>query len=107
MFRPLGLVTCTVVMTDASTSGCGAVCEGVPTSGLWLESHSRWHINHLELKVVSLALVAFLSQLEQQHVLIHTDNMSVVSYITCQGGVLQSPFQAGCKLIVIYFPSER
>lgn len=81
VFRPLGLVTCTVVMTDASTSGCGAVCEGVPTSGLWLESHTRWHINHLELKVVSLALVAFLSQLEQQHVLIHTDNMSVVSYI--------------------------
>lgn len=35
----LGLVTQrTVVSTDASTSGWGAVCLGVPVSGLWSES---------------------------------------------------------------------
>ena len=85
---PLGIVTQrTVVSTDASTAGWGAVCLGVPASGLWSESQRRWHINRLELEAVSLALQAFRSKLERQHVLIRTDNTSVVSYINRQGGV--------------------
>ncbi len=76
-----------VVTTDASTHGWGAVCEGMPASGLWLESKSRWHINRLELEAVFLALKVFQPQLEQQHVLIRTVNTSVVSYINHQGGI--------------------
>ncbi len=72
---------------DESTHGWGAVCEGMPASGLWLESKSRWHINRLELEAVFLALKVFQPQLEQQHVLIRTDNTSVVSYINHQGGI--------------------
>ncbi len=44
-------------------------------------------INRLELGAVFLALKDFWPQLEQRHVLIRTDNMSVVSYINHQGGV--------------------
>ncbi len=59
----------------------------MPASGLWLESKSRWHINRLELEAVFLALKVFQPQLEQQHVLIRTDNTSMVSYINHQGGI--------------------
>lgn len=61
---PLGLVTArTVVTTATSTSGWGTVCEGIPASRLW--SQSKWHINLLELKAMSLALMAFLPQVDQ------------------------------------------
>ncbi len=46
----------------------GVVCEGMPTSGLWSEPQSRWHINRLELEAVFLALKDFRPQLEQRHV---------------------------------------
>ncbi len=59
----------------------------MPASGLWSEPQSRWHINRLELEAVFLALKEFRTQLEQQHVLIRTDNTSVVSYIIHQGGI--------------------
>ncbi len=81
------VVSRVVVTTDASTHGWGAVCEGMPASGLWLESQSRWHINRLELEAVFLALKDFQPQLEQQHVLIRTDNTSVVSDINHHGGI--------------------
>ncbi|XDV32448.1 hypothetical protein PO909_003253 [Leuciscus waleckii] len=85
---PLGVVTRrTEVLTDASTSGWGAVCLGEPASGRWSEPERGWHINRLELKAVSLALEAFKPLLLQWHVLIRTDNTSVVSYINHQGGV--------------------
>ncbi len=44
-------------------------------------------INRLELEAVFLALKDFQPQLEQQHVLIRTDNTSVVSYINHQRGI--------------------
>ncbi len=54
---PLGLVTSRVmVTTDASTRGRGAVCEGMPASGLWSEPQSRWHINRFELEAVVMPL---------------------------------------------------
>ncbi len=50
---PLGSVSSRVVVTtDASTHGWGAVCKGMPASGLWSEPQSRWHINRLELEAV-------------------------------------------------------
>ncbi len=62
---PLGLVTSRVVVTtDASSRGWGAVCEGMPASGLWSEPQSRWHINRLELEAVFLALKDFQPLLE-------------------------------------------
>ncbi len=63
----------------------------------WLgsEPQSQWHINRLELEAVFLALKDFRPQLEQQHVLIHTDNTSVVSYINHRS--LQCSVQTGSK----------
>ncbi len=85
---PLGSVALRVVVTsDASTHGWGTVSKGMLASGLWSEPQSRWHINCLELEAVFLALKEFRTQLEQQHVLIRTENTSVVSYINHQGGI--------------------
>ncbi len=85
---PLGSVALRVVVpSDASTHGWGTVSKGMLASGLWSEPQSRWHINCLELEAVFLALKEFRTQLEQQHVLIRTENTSVVSYINHQGGI--------------------
>ncbi len=91
---PLGLVTSRVVVTtDASTLGWGAVCEGMPASGQWSEPQIRWHINRLELEAVFLALKEFQAQLERQHVLIRTDNTSVVVHKSPG----RRPLKALCK----------
>lgn len=75
-----------VIHTDASEAGWGAHLEGAQASGLWGHSHRGLHINHLELQAVFLALQAFLPQVHGRHVLVATDNTSVVAYINHQGG---------------------
>ena len=79
-----------VLSTDASRAGWGAVYEGRSVNGTW-SSHMQFvHINCLELQAVSLALKHFLPFLRGQHVLVRTDNTTVVAYINRQGG-LRSP----------------
>ncbi len=104
---PLGLVTSRVVVTtDASTLGWGAVCEGMPASGQWSEPQIRWHINRLELEAVFLALKEFQAQLERQHVLIRTDNTSVVSYINRQGGVRSKALCKQAAMLLLWADSR-
>ncbi|KAG1925996.1 apolipoprotein L3-like, partial [Pimephales promelas] len=76
-----------VVSTDASNSGWGALYKGRPTFGLWSSQEKSLHINCLEMKAVENALRFFLPFLKGHHVLVRTDNMSVVSYINRQGGL--------------------
>ncbi len=84
----MGLVhTRKVVTADASNTGWGALCEGKPTFGHWSEMESGFHINCLEMLAVCRACQFFLPDLIGRHVLIRSDNMSVVSYINHQGGV--------------------
>ncbi len=104
---PLGLVTSRVVVTtDASTLGWGAVCEGMPASGRWSEPQIRWHINRLELEAVFLALKEFQTQLERQHVLIRTDNTSVVSYINRQGGIRSKALCEQATILLLWADSR-
>ncbi len=84
----MGLVhTKKVVTTDASNAGWGALCEGKPTFGHWSKAEKGFHINCLEMLAVCRACQFFLPDLIGRHVLIRSDNMSVVSYINHQGGV--------------------
>ncbi len=46
--------------------------------------HLSWHINRLEMLAVFLALKNILADLRGQHVLVRSDNTSVVSYINHQ-----------------------
>ncbi len=76
-----------VVTTDASNTCWGALCEGKPTFGHWSKAEKGFKINCLEMLAVCRACQFFLPDLKGCHVLIRSDNMSVVSYINNQGGV--------------------
>lgn len=80
-----------VVTTDASLRGWGAICADKTVRGEWSLSQSRLHINHLELLTVFLALKHFLHALQGHHVLVRTDNTTVLSYINRQGGTHSLP----------------
>ena len=75
-----------VVSTDASNMGWGALYEGSPICGLWSGPERNLHINCLEMLVVEKALKHFLPYLQGHHVLVRSDDMSVVSYVSRQGG---------------------
>ncbi|XP_056307255.1 uncharacterized protein LOC130219008 [Danio aesculapii] len=84
---PLGSVSLRkVVTTDASLTGWGAVFQGRSVNGRWTHRLRELHIIMLELMVVFLALKHFLPFLKGFHVLVRTDNTTVVAYINRQGG---------------------
>ncbi|XP_040915373.1 uncharacterized protein LOC121195777 [Toxotes jaculatrix] len=84
---PLGTVSSRVTMTtDASLSGWGATLMGRTANGVWSPQMARLHINVLEMQAVFLALKHFLPHLLGHHVLVKTDNSTVVAYINRQGG---------------------
>ncbi|KAL0204018.1 hypothetical protein M9458_002036, partial [Cirrhinus mrigala] len=85
---PLGMVCRRkVVMTDASNTGWGALCNGKPAFGHWTKAQEGIHINCLEMLAVCRALHFFLPDLKGHHVLVRSDSMTVVSYINRQGGL--------------------
>ncbi|KAK7930436.1 hypothetical protein WMY93_006831 [Mugilogobius chulae] len=71
----------TEVFTDASLSGWG---------GSWASARRAtpglWHINVLEMEAVRNVLLHFRVELEGHHVLVRSDNTTVVAYLNRQGG---------------------
>ncbi len=95
-----------MLMTDASLTGWGAILEGRSSQVLWKDQHLSRQINRLEMLAVFLALKNFLADLRGHHVLVHSDNTSVVSYINHQGGLRSRPL---CKLacqILLWFQGK-
>ncbi|XP_036007387.1 uncharacterized protein LOC118567149 [Fundulus heteroclitus] len=85
---PMGVVqNRKVVTTDASLSGWGGICERQMVNGTWGPKMQFKHINYMELKAVHLTLKHFLPILRAHHVLIRSDNTTVVAYINRQGGL--------------------
>ena len=82
------------LFTDASNEGWGAYLDQSSSKGPWSDQEKRLHINVLELKAVSLALLQFKDQCQNQTVLVATDNSTVVAYINKQG----EPTQQRCVL---------
>ncbi|XP_016324529.1 uncharacterized protein LOC107674898 [Sinocyclocheilus anshuiensis] len=83
---PLGMMhKRKVIFTDASNTGWGALCDGRPAFGAWSSEETKLHINCLEMLAVWQALQSFLPHLEGCHVLVRSDNMTVVSYINRHG----------------------
>ncbi|RLU15629.1 hypothetical protein DMN91_011382 [Ooceraea biroi] len=82
----------TVVFTDASTSGWGAVLENKKIHGFWSGKEKQEHINLLELKAVWLALLSFEAELRNCHVLLRVDNTTAISYINRMRGIKYQKF---------------
>lgn len=76
------------LVSDASREGWGAHLEpmGLMVSGSWSRQDLDLHINNLEMKAVRLSLLQFRDRVQNQCVLLSSDNTTVVSYIRKQGG---------------------
>ena len=76
------------LFTDASLSGWGAHLEpeGILFHGVWTQDQSQLHINLLEMMAISLALKQSLLHISQSTVLVSSDNTTVISYLSHQGG---------------------
>ena len=75
--------------TDASHSGWGVVCDGVPSSGLWSSKEQAMHINWLELSAVLFGLKCFVHS-HNCLVKVFCDNSTAVAYINNVGGMVPS-----------------
>ena len=75
------------IFTDASKEGWGAHLNERTARGTWSLPESKLHINHLELKVVFLALKEFQDLCCNNIVLVATDNTTVVAYINKEEGM--------------------
>ena len=49
----------TILQSDASPMGWGAVCQTSRIGGLWTQEEKSLHINCLELKAITLAVQSF------------------------------------------------
>ena len=74
------------IFTDVSTQGWGAHMGDSQIADVWTRSGRQLHISVLELKAVILVLQYWVSVLQGHHVMIATDNTTVVAYINKQGG---------------------
>uniref|UniRef100_A0AAV2K2P3 ribonuclease H n=1 Tax=Knipowitschia caucasica TaxID=637954 RepID=A0AAV2K2P3_KNICA len=72
------------VFTDASLEGWGGVLGQSSVGGCW--SDSARHINLLEMEAVHRVLLHFAPQLQGRHVMVRSDNTTVVSFLNRQGG---------------------
>ena len=75
------------IFTDTSKEGWGAHLNEHTARGTWSLPESKLNINHLELKVVFLALKEFQDLCSNTIVLVATDNTTVVAYINKEGGM--------------------
>ena len=74
------------LFTDASTEGWGAHIDHHQTQGIWSDREKLLHINYLELKTVILALQNFQDLVQGHHVIVMSDNTTVVGNVKNQGG---------------------
>ncbi|CAM4727891.1 unnamed protein product [Leuciscus chuanchicus] len=91
-----------VISTDVSNLGWGALFKGRPVFGQWSDQEKCLHINCLEMIAVENALRHFLPFLWGHHVLVRTDNMSVVAYMNHQGGIRSRNLNALAERLFVW-----
>ena len=72
------------ITTEASKTGCGAVCESQRTNGRWSDSECTQHINVLELKA------AFPKSQSHKVVCLRMDNTTAVARVNNKGDTQSS-----------------
>jgi len=88
-----------VLMTDASKTGWGATLEGIAsTHGFFTHDIQVRSSNYRELYAVFLAISSLQEKIQDQHLLLRTDNITTMYYINGQGGP-HKPLNKLAKLI--------
>ena len=88
-----------VLTTDASLDGWGAVFDEIAIGGRWTKTEASLHINALELKAVLLALESFCKTMHDDHIRVKSDNVTAVTYINKMGGTKSKSCNMITKLI--------
>lgn len=74
------------LVTDASDLGWGAQLDGETMSGVWSNHQKRWHCNKKEMFAVVAAIQRNVKRLQNAHILIQSDNRTLIAYIRKEGG---------------------
>ncbi len=82
----VGKLADVLLYTDASDFGYGGHIAKYTFKGLWNSDELEMHINAKELLAVFYALRYFIHLIADTHVLVMTDNTTVIAYINKQGG---------------------
>lgn len=80
-----GPITQTIT-TDASNVGWGGVWHAQEASGLWTDREKQFHINYLEALSVFYCLQKWEKHLTNSHLLVQTDNTTVVCHLNKGSG---------------------
>lgn len=72
--------------TDASDIGWGAQLNQTPIAGSWNKRQQRWHSNKKEMYAVLCAIKSNAQKLRGSHVLLQSDNRTLIAYIRKEGG---------------------
>ncbi|KAI5645626.1 hypothetical protein NE865_02293 [Phthorimaea operculella] len=72
--------------TDAADYGWGAQMDDQAIAGRWTYEQSRWHCNRKEMFAIIAAIGHFGDQLRERHLVLQSDNRTVISYIRKEGG---------------------
>jgi hypothetical protein len=90
------------IFTDASSTGWGAHVGDTLLSGSWTLEEKELHINNLEMLAVIRTVSRSVNLLLNSHVLLSTDNSTVVSYINRQGGTHSSALCALTEELLMF-----
>ncbi|KMQ90421.1 transposon ty3-i gag-pol polyprotein [Lasius niger] len=88
--------------TDAADTGWGAQLDEIPMMGAWTRRQRKWHSNRKEPFAVYAAIQRQATQLKGAHVLVQSDNRTLVAYIHNEGGTRSLSFlDLTCKLLTL------
>ncbi|XP_033220863.1 uncharacterized protein LOC117175265 [Belonocnema kinseyi] len=72
--------------TDAADTGWGAQIDGSHLQGSWSRDQKRWQSNKKEMFAVLAAIKQMAHHLQGAHILLQSDNRTLVAYIQKEGG---------------------
>ncbi|XP_071985295.1 uncharacterized protein [Engystomops pustulosus] len=94
------------IVTDASSSGWGAILPSHYEQGSWTLAQARNSSNYRELRAVWEALRSNTAYLRNHHIHILSDNISTVSYLRRQGGT-RSPVLSSLARTIFQWAEEN
>ena len=96
-----------IIISDASTTGWGAICNNTPTGGRWSFEEMKFHINYLELLAIFYALKSFCKDDSNMHIQVRTDSTTAKSYVQNFGGIRSENCNLLAKKIWLWAMSKH